>query len=173
MVPCRLNGFKMLNKSLLSCPILWTDFLHWDLAIFIIFCRSNNNLFFSTIIDYNTVYSSLSHHRSLEHYLSIFRRFIERRRWIGISTGHLSVLVLTSNGYRRLSMKNVSPFILSATILGLITAGCGQSSTTAPSSSTSTSPAPSTVVVALPVQTTPNWFFRFSPQQALLTLIVR
>ncbi|SMC06957.1 peptide/nickel transport system substrate-binding protein [Sulfobacillus thermosulfidooxidans DSM 9293] len=56
-------------------------------------------------------------------------------------------------------MKNVSPFILSATILGLITAGCGQSSTTAPSSSTSTSPAPSTVVVALPVQTTPNWFF--------------
>ncbi len=51
-------------------------------------------------------------------------------------------------------MIKAKPVLVGTALVGLLTAGCGQTSNQA-----SRSPASSTVVVALPIQTAPNWFF--------------
>ncbi len=53
-------------------------------------------------------------------------------------------------------MAKVNPILMSAGLLGLLTAGCGQAAQAVGSSGHTSS---STVVVALPIQTAPNWFF--------------
>ncbi len=52
-------------------------------------------------------------------------------------------------------MTKVNIILMASSLLGLLTAGCGQAST----ANSSSNPSTSTVVVALPIQTAPNWFF--------------